>query len=129
MLAVEWFACGVVEDAGSGVGANGYRPEHSDVTGQRSAHPVRVVVAQISGQRPTVHGLARAFGQLILDCLDRVFDAIGHGGLQCRRQAGRLKCLASLETQPLEAGKGLQLLMPISLLGEARVVEDQADPL
>ncbi|MNE62322.1 hypothetical protein D3C80_1575950 [compost metagenome] len=96
VLAVEWFACGVVEDSSRRVRANGHRSEHGDVTGQCAAQPVGVVVAHVSGQRPTVHWLARTFGQLILDCPDGVLDAIGHGGLQCRGQAGRLKCLASL---------------------------------
>ncbi|MCY1527382.1 hypothetical protein D9M68_624470 [compost metagenome] len=129
MLASQRLASGVLHTTGGGVRARRNRSEHGDIAGTRAAQPVGIAVAEVGGQRPVAHGDAGALGEQPFDVLEAILDAGLDRGFERWRQAGRVEGLAGLQAEALEAGEGLDFLVAVGLFGEARVVEDQADPL
>ncbi|MCY1419039.1 hypothetical protein D9M71_346140 [compost metagenome] len=128
MLATQRLALSVTGGECAGVRTGRNRPEHGDIAVGGAHQPVAVPVAEVGGHRPAVHIGPQALGDLRLDILEAIRDAGLHRSLDCRRQAGRVEGLAGLQAEALEAGEGLDFPVAVTLLGKARVIEDQADP-
>ena len=94
----------------------------------RSLQPVSVLVAEIAGQRPSVPLDARAFFHLGHHGLAAIFNAEIDGAGISAGSSGRIERLTCLEAEGFETRERRNLLVPIDLLGEGRIVEDEADP-